>query len=365
MARMRNRITVALEPLGEKLMSIADKAFPYFEAGLDFIVNTVEKLSGPVSNVFTKISDGVKLVGDWFSKVFSSIQERIDVVQLLRDGFESVSNVVKPMFGWLMDTGLPALKTGLSEVGGWVLDVAAWFKDNWSSIEPVVITLTAAIVTYKATVFATTATKKAFTAATKAMTAASKIQSLWTKRAALAQAGLNRVMSLNPIGLVVTVLVALGTAFVIAYKKSETFRNIVNAAWDGVKRAVSAVLNFFTTTIPNVFNSVVNWAKSAWENVKNTTTSIWNAITDALSAAWDTITGAVSSAASAVWEKVTNAWDNVKSSIGSAMDGVKSLMDNAWDTIVGAVTGVGDSIVSKLSGAWAAVKTHSPKPSTG
>lgn len=56
-----------------------------------------------------------------------------------------------------------------------------------------------------------------------------------------AQMALNAVMNANPIFLVVTAIAALTAGFIIAYKKSETFRNIVNGAMDSVKRAIGWV----------------------------------------------------------------------------------------------------------------------------
>lgn len=50
-----------------------------------------------------------------------------------------------------------------------------------------------------------------------------------------AQAFLTAVMEANPIILVITAIIALGVALVIAYKRSETFRSIVQATWDGIK----------------------------------------------------------------------------------------------------------------------------------
>nr|WP_203610935.1 phage tail tape measure protein [Streptomyces cyaneofuscatus] len=52
---------------------------------------------------------------------------------------------------------------------------------------------------------------------------------------AAAQAFLSAVMAANPIILVVTAIVALGVALVIAYKRSETFRSIVQATWAGIQ----------------------------------------------------------------------------------------------------------------------------------
>ena len=55
----------------------------------------------------------------------------------------------------------------------------------------------------------------------------------------------NTVMRLNPIGLVITALVLLGAALVTAYKKSETFRDIVDKAFTAVKDAAGEVVNAY------------------------------------------------------------------------------------------------------------------------
>lgn len=58
-----------------------------------------------------------------------------------------------------------------------------------------------------------------------------------------AQKALNVVLRANPIGLVITAIGLLVAGFVVAYKKSETFRNIVDGAMAGVKTAFQGVLN--------------------------------------------------------------------------------------------------------------------------
>jgi hypothetical protein len=55
---------------------------------------------------------------------------------------------------------------------------------------------------------------------------------------AVAQGILNVVMSANPVGAVIMGLVLLGTALVVAYQKSQTFRVMVAAAFEGVARVV-------------------------------------------------------------------------------------------------------------------------------
>ena len=81
------------------------------------------------------------------------------------------------------------------------------------------------------------------TAVTKAWTAVQKI--------------LDAELTLNPIGLVIVAIVALVAAIVIAYKKSETFRKIVQGALHGV----AAAFGFLKDAAEAVFN----WLKPAFE----------------------------------------------------------------------------------------------------
>ena len=86
-----------------------------------------------------------------------------------------------------------------------------------------------------------------------------------------AQTALNAVMSLNPIGLIVAAIAALVVAFVLLWKKSETFREFWIGLWDGIKSAcgtaIDAIGKFFTETLPNFFTSVIDWIKVNWSTI--------------------------------------------------------------------------------------------------
>lgn len=110
-----------------------------------------------------------------------------------------------------------------------------------------------------------------------------------TKAVAIAQRALNLVMRANPIGLVVTALLALGAGLVAAYKKSETFRNIVDGAWSAIKTVVGAVWNFLRD---KVFAPIVNWFKTLGQratSMKDSIKGAWDKLASALGAAWNWI----------------------------------------------------------------------------
>lgn len=97
-----------------------------------------------------------------------------------------------------------------------------------------------------------------------AMAKATKLSTLATKAQSIAQGALNAVMDANPIFLVVAAVAALVAGFVIAYKKSETFRDIVKAAFNAIKIAAQAVADFFTKDIPAAFDWCVKKVQAFW-----------------------------------------------------------------------------------------------------
>lgn len=89
---------------------------------------------------------------------------------------------------------------------------------------------------------------------------------LWT----LAMIAFNLVMAANPITLIIIAIVALVAAVVYAYKNFETFRNIVNAVWNGIKTVVLWVWeNALKPTFENIWaalQTVGRWAMWLWKN---------------------------------------------------------------------------------------------------
>jgi phage-related protein len=77
----------------------------------------------------------------------------------------------------------------------------------------------------------------------KAVTIAITTFNAIVKIATVIQAAFNLVLSLNPIGLVVLAVAALAAGFVLAYKKIEPFRNLIDSIVQSVKDLGSAIKN--------------------------------------------------------------------------------------------------------------------------
>lgn len=150
---------------------------------------------------------------------------------------------------------------------------------------------------------------------------------------------LNVAMRANPIGIVITALTLLGTALVVAYKKSETFRNIVNGAWNAVRSATTAA-----------FNAIVGTVKTAW----NTISGIFRDIGPKLSGFIRGAIGLVTSAGKALGQGVINGFKSAFDLAKAIVTAVRNVISQAasWGIGVGRklVDGIKDGIRDAFGG---------------
>lgn len=111
--------------------------------------------------------------------------------------------------------------------------------------------------------------KKVATAATEAETVVTRTSTVATDAQTVSQEGLNTALEANPIGIVIVALAALGVGLYEAYKHSQTFRNIVNAAWHDVKVVGLDMIHgliYGFTHIDDAWRTVGRFFGDVWQN---------------------------------------------------------------------------------------------------
>lgn len=96
-----------------------------------------------------------------------------------------------------------------------------------------------------------------------------KLQAAYTIAATVAQAAFNLVMSANPISLMVLAIAALVAGLVLAYKKFEGFRNIVNSIFSVINTVVTGsidVIKGYFSTLLSFYKGMFNGIASLWNN---------------------------------------------------------------------------------------------------
>jgi len=83
---------------------------------------------------------------------------------------------------------------------------------------------------------------------------------------AAAIVAVNIAMALNPFSMIAIAVVALGALLVVAYKKFEPFKDVVDAVFGGIKFWINNVTIPAIQTMLTVFKTVFNGIASAWNN---------------------------------------------------------------------------------------------------
>ncbi len=169
------------------------------------------------------------------------------------------------------------------------------------------------------------ATQAVITAATAAWTAAQ-----WL---------LNAALTANPIGVVVVALAALVAGIVLAWRQSETFRNIVTGAFNAVKSAANAVLDFFRNNwkiiallISGPFAPLVALATNAF-GIRSAIVNAANAILDFFRSNWKTIAVLISGPFAPLVALATNAF-GIRDAMIGAFNAIKERVANAINGII-------------------------------
>ena len=248
-----------------------------------------------------------------------------------------------------------------------------------------------------------------YTTALKVMEEGWKALTIVTKAQTAAQWLLNAAMSANPIGIIIAAIVALVTAFVILWNKSEAFREFWIGLWEKIKEvagaAWEAISGFFTGAwekVQEIWGSITDWFSEKWESLKaifetvgEAIKAIFGAIVDYFyqkfeplieffKTAWEII----SQLAVGCWEIIkkvwaivsdwfkttvvepvkkffTDLWDGIKNAASTAWDGIKSVWGAVKDwfktTIIDPVsnwfTDMWDGIKNAASTAWEGIKS--------
>lgn len=231
------------------------------DAGFNPLNQICEATGESMSDLYKRISDGKVGFEELQAAVEAATSEggqfyngMLEASQTFRGRLSTLQDNVAALTGKLTDGLFSALGDLIVKANELVVAITeddqklAKLKDTIGLVITVVTSVGVAFLTYKGYLTATSAATVVQTAATTALAAAHKAAESGATGLAVAQAGLNAVLKANPIGLVVSVLAALATALVTAYQTSETFRNIVDGAFQAVaniaKSAIGAAIGW-------------------------------------------------------------------------------------------------------------------------
>ena len=279
--------TEAMAGAADATSNAFDKSSDNLQGKLDKMKQVFETFKIRVGNIL------IPIVTNIVDKAIPKIEKAFDTLMpILSDVYTSAKPVIEAfgnaipgalqIAGDIMSGVFNAIKVVIPPV----ISLVKFLGDNFSWIGPIAAGLATGIGVLTAAIKINAAITAISAGGFKAWAASTKIAGTATKIFAGAQKILNLVMSANPIGIVIAAVVALGTAFVLLYKKCEPFRNFINGIGAGIKKGFLAVIEWFKGIpsffgnlfskmgegIKNGFNAVINWFK----NLPATFSNIFN-----------------------------------------------------------------------------------------
>ncbi|MER5875438.1 hypothetical protein ABT119_05855 [Streptomyces sp. NPDC001910] len=172
---------------------------------------------------------------------------------------------------------------------------------------------------------------------------------LWT----IAQTIFNFVMNQNPLVRVAMLIGLLIAAVIYAYNRFSWFRTAVQAVWGAIKAGGKAVVdwftgpfkNFFTKTIPAIFQTTLDWVKRNWPWILGALggpiglavvyiIKHWDDLKRGLANGWGAIKRTVLYPIRDFFTKTIPGWGNtLRDKMVGAFDGARKGIKNAWDKI--------------------------------
>ena len=314
-------------------------------AQLDFMANMAE-FSDRASPVVNAVKEGFN---DLLSEVLN-LTEGVD--------FTSLAEQVQSGFSYFIDNVLPE-----------ITNFVKYIIDNKELVVSGIAGIGAAFVTWNVvtTIQGVVTAIKAFKTANEG--------------ASIAQWLLNAAMSANPIGLIISAIAGLVAGIVVLWNTNEDFRNAVieigKQIGEFVSNLVNTVVKFFTKTIPDAFDAVINFVKTNWqglllllvnpfagafkllydncEGFRNTIDNLVRNIKQAFEDMRNAISNTVGNIRDAIVNGIQRAVDFIADlpgrAVGWGRDFIQGLVDGIWGmigSVVDAVSNVANTITSYL-----------------
>ena len=147
-----------------------------------------------------------------------------------------------------------------------------------------------------------------------------------------------QALSANPIGAVITLVATLATTIITLWNTNEEFRNGVIGIWDrikeGIGNAVDGIVHFFTVTVPQAFNKVLDFVKTNWQGLL---LLLVNPFAGAFKLLYDNFEG-FRNAVNNLVERIKTAFINMKDGISNTVRNIKDAIVNGFQAAVDFIT---------------------------
>lgn len=202
-----------------------------------------------------------------------------------------------------------------------VLEGLAWIADNGEAIVSVLAGIGAGFAVFKVA------------SLIQGVVSAFQAFKLANEGATIAQWAMNAAMNANPIVLIVTLVAGLVAAIVTFIATNEDARAALVNVWEAIKTAIGTVVEgivtFFTETIPNAFNQVIDFVKGNWQGLL---LLLVNPFAGAFKLLYDNCEG--------FRNIINNLVEQIKTAFNGVVTFLKELPSKIWNAIISTVDAI-------------------------
>lgn len=267
------------------------------------LTKSFDKVGGASRKLASEVGGSSKRMAEETTSGFDRAGEAADGTYSSFDALESVGRGTGDTMTGLSEIMSGNILQGSTDLAGGVAALADGFQ---GALLPAIKKV------YEAGIQNVIATGRQ-TVANVAAKAASIGSAIATNAMTVAQKALNLAMRMNPIGLIITALTLLVGGLIYAYKHSETFRNIVNAAFRAVLGVVQAVVTWIRNNWPlllKILTGPIGLAVSLIRGHKDSILGFFKAVPGAIAGFFKGVANTISAPYRAAFGAIKSAWNN-------------------------------------------------------
>lgn len=169
----------------------------------------------------------------------------------------------------------------------------------------------------------------------------------------------NGILAMNPIGIVVTAIVALIAIIALLWQHWDSISEFLAESWGRIKElavelfgGLGEYFSEFWEWISELFfetwEIISEFLTEAWEWIAETIETVWNGIKDLFSAIWEIIVTLIVDYINQVKDNIEMVFTMISTIITTIWEGIKELSTSIWEGIVAVITGIIDVFVNTI-----------------
>lgn len=361
MAGAWNDLQVAIKPVGDVLLDIANTVIPPLMNG----VKTLSKMFSGLPDPIQKVVVVLGLVATALPFVAIGIGTIMTFIPTLISGFTGIATAFTTVVGFI-----PKLVSGIKMVG----TALTFLATNPIGL---IITAIAGIIAIGVLLFKHWDEVKAVAQklGDKLMDVFGKIgdfiSNVWGSVVESVSGAWDTICNVVQVGIMlIGEIMKLGFNIITLPFQFiwQNCKDTIMEILDSIKEYISKVVSSIVSAVKPYLDKLLSMWTSALNSIKSVVTNIWNQIVSVFNTVLDKIKSLITTylnlwksiittVLNAIKSVVSSIWNAIKSVVSSVLESINGVVSSVWNSIKGTVSSVGNGIFTTVSGIFNKIKS--------